>query len=212
MLDDNSEQREFWKNEFGNDYIKRNNSLVDVDIFYKKTTGHTKSEIFQNFFSFIEKDLKILELGCNIGINLEILKKIGFKNLYGLEINKKAIEIAKNRQPDIQFFNGSIEEFDFHDQKFDLVYTAGVLIHINPNSVEEIIKKIISLTNKYIFGFEYFSDDLVEIQYRDNANYCWKQNFPLLFKRLDSKLITVKEEKIPHLSENQQDIVYMFKK
>ena len=41
------------------------------------------------------KNLKILELGCNVGINLEILKKMGFNNLYGLEINNKAIEIAR---------------------------------------------------------------------------------------------------------------------
>ena len=212
MLDDNYEQREFWKKEFGDEYIKRNNSLEYADSFYKKATGHTKSEIFENSFSSLGKNLKILELGCNIGINLEILKKLGFKNLYGLEINEKAIEIAKIKHPDTKFFHGSIEEFDFDNQKFDLVYTAGVLIHINPNSLEEIIKKMISLTTKYVFGLEYSSDDLKKIQYRGNENYCWKQDFPSLFRNLYPKLITVNEEKIPYLSENQHDILYMFKK
>jgi SAM-dependent methyltransferase len=145
LLDDNYEQREFWKKEFGDEYIERNNSLEYADSFYKKATGHTKSEIFENSFSSLGKNLKILELGCNIGINLEILKKLGFQNLYGLEINEKAIEIAKIKHPDTQFFHGSIEEFDF-----DILRPGNNIQGMAPRFIDKIEGK--NAKKDYVLG------------------------------------------------------------
>ena len=69
-----------------------------------------------------------------------------------------------------------IEEFEI-DQKFDLVFTAGVLIHINPDSLPSIMKKIYSLSDKFIFGYENFSENLTKLDYREHSNILWKQNF-----------------------------------
>ena len=137
---------------------------------------------------------------------------MGFTNLYGLEINKNSVKIAQENNPMVTFFNSSIEEFEF-DEKYDLVYTAGVLIHINPEIMDFVINKIINMTNQFIFGFEYFSDELVEIEYRGNAKVCWKQNFPHLFKKSLPSIITVMEEKFTYINnENMKDVAYLLRK
>jgi len=207
----NEQQREFWSGKFGDFYINRNKSIDEVNESYEKETGVTIEEIFHKFFDKIERKSKILELGCNVGLNLEILQKMGFGNLYGLELNKKALKIARERYPKFTFINSSIEDYE-SKTTFNLVYTAGVLIHINPLILNSIIKKIISLTKEYIFGFEYYADRLVEIKYRGYSNVCWKQNFPLLFQQLFNDIDVVKEEKFHYKNKDLTDIAYLLRK
>src|SRR3989344_5376417 len=112
---------------------------------------------------------------------------MGFRNLTGIEINKNAYEIAKKNNPSITWITSSIDSFE-PDKSFDLVFTSLVLIHINPEALNSIIKKIIKISKKYIFGFEYYADILTEIPYRGHRNVMWKQNFPLLFMQLEPTL------------------------
>ncbi len=208
---DNTQQREFWLGEFGDSYMQRNKSIEDVNQEYAKETGITVEQIFQKFFDSLDRKSKILELGCNVGLNLRMLQKMGFTNLYGVELNKKALDIAQKNSKNITFINSSIEDFE-PSETYDLVYTAGVLIHINPSVLDSVLKKIINLTNRYVFGFEYYSDNLVEIKYRDYANVCWKQNFPLLFTKLSPSLKVIKEEKFFYKNKNLVDIAYLLQK
>jgi pseudaminic acid biosynthesis-associated methylase len=210
-VDSNSYQRKFWTGKFGQEYIKRNQTLDKVNESYRKQTGITVQQIFEDFFDPLDRSSKILELGCNVGINFEILKKMGFSNLTGVEINTEAISIAKHNHPNLNFINSSIEEFN-SNQKYDLVYTAGVLIHINPNSLNSIISKIVSLSKKYIFGFEYFSETLTEIQYRENNFTCWKQDFPNLYLWLFPELRINKLKKFEYVDNGLQDVAYLLEK
>ena len=62
-----------------------------------------------------KNNLKInsaFEIGCNIGLNLLALKKL-YPNLdiFGLEINSKAYNFAKNKIPVIFYFNGVHEDY-----------------------------------------------------------------------------------------------------
>jgi len=208
----NASQRGFWTGSFGDKYIDRNYSLKQINELYKSQTGITVEKIFNDFFDNIDRNSKILEVGCNIGINLSVLRNMGFSNLSGLDVSKKALDIAKKNYPEINFYNSSIEEFDSQGKKYDLVYTAGVLIHINPSTINHVIDKIANLSNRYIFGFEYFSDTLTEINYRGNMGFCWKQNFPKLYKELFPSLKILKEKKFFYKDENFCDIAYLLEK
>ena len=213
MLDSfksNFEQRKFWSGEFGEQYIKRNDSDEKINNNYKKLTGLNRDDIFIEFFNDLDKNIEILELGCNIGKNFSILKKMGFTRLSGVEINSKAIDIAKIKYPDINFYYSSIEELKLPEKSFDLVFTSGVLIHINPDAVKAIIEKMLTLSKKYIFGFESYSEVLTSVLYRGNNNKYWKQNFPKLFKKINPKLNLLKEKKIKYLDQELYDIFYLF--
>jgi pseudaminic acid biosynthesis-associated methylase len=208
----NEFQRDFWRGEFGNSYADRNISVEETNQIYKERTGITFEDVFKKIFSNIDKNAKILELGCNVGLKLSILQKLGFTNLTGVEINEKAFKIAKENYPNIKFHNSSIEEFNSKGEQFDLVYTSGVLIHINPKALPEVIKKIISLSKEYIFDSEYYSDELVEVNYRGHEETLWKQNFPQLFLNEDSKLKIIKQEKIYWKNEDLCDIICLLRK
>jgi pseudaminic acid biosynthesis-associated methylase len=211
-LNSSNDQHNFWLGSFGDEYIQRTGSLEKLNSIYFNLTGTSLSKIFENFFSDFDKDMTILELGCNVGIKLEILKNMGFSNLTGLEMNPKALDIAKKNNPEINFINSSIEDFDPNGKTFDLVFTYGVLIHQHPSNIESIISKIIQLSKKFIFGYEYFSENLSEIKYRDHPGVMWKQNYSNLFEKSNSNLTILKEEKIPYKEKGLFDQAYLFEK
>ncbi len=175
-------------------------------------TGVDITDVFKEFFNDLDRNYKILEIGCNVGVKLQILKNMGFKNLYGLEMNPTAFNIAKKNNPSITFFNSTIEDFNSEGEQFDIVFTYAVLIHQNPIALESIIHKIMTLTKKYIFGYEYFSDQLEEVGYRGKSNVMWKQNFPAMFQKLYPSLKYIKEKKIPYKDKKLFDISYLLEK
>ena len=62
----------------------------------------------------------------------------------------------KKRLKKINVTNTSIEKFDTKI-KYDLVFTKGVLIHINPKNLKKIYKKIYKFSSKYILISEYYN-------------------------------------------------------
>lgn len=86
----------------------------------------------------IEKPVSFLELGCNIGINLHALSLLNYKNLTGLEINQKAAQILRS-WGGAEVFETSILDFiSLQYRTWDLVFTSGVLIHINPDELPKV--------------------------------------------------------------------------
>lgn len=211
MNDPSLNQKEFWKSNFGEDYIKRHMEIQQKDAPVVKLTGVSTQFVMEEFLKNLDKDMKILEVGCNTGLSLTVLKNLGFKNLYGLEINSNAIKIAQKNLPSAKFFNSSIEEF-ICDEKFDLVFTTWVLIHINPIVLDSVLKKIVDLSRKYVFGYEYFSEKLIMIPYRGTTNTMWKENFCQHYKTLYPSFELVKIKKIPYLESELVDEAFLLKK
>ena len=60
-------------------------------------------------------------------------------------------------------------------------------------TIPNVISKIIKLTNKFIFGLEYYSEETVEISYRGKENSCWKKNYPQFYLNSDKSLVTTFE-------------------
>lgn len=110
------------------------------------------SEIFRKYYP-----KSILELGCGGGRNLIIAKQIlGGVKFSGIDINQKAIEIANKQSPGgINFIVGSIYELQkIASESFDIVFTAGVLMHIPHEKVEEIIKEMHRISKVCVINFE----------------------------------------------------------
>ena len=160
------EQELFWKNEFGDDYTDRNNDLLLIN----------KIELFKKIFKNI-KVFNLLEIGCNRGLNLEAINRIDNNiELNGIEINEKASNIIKDKNICKSIYNTSI--FDFNNgNNYDLVFTLGVLIHINPERLNDVYKQMYELSNKYILIGEYYSRNIQEITYRGHQNKLFKRDF-----------------------------------
>ena len=142
-----TEQINFWSVRDGNNYTDRNpQSVKELDGLYKKQYGVLRTAMNRKFLSGISKDVKILEVGANIGLQLELLRKMGFTNLLGIEVNEYAVEAAKKIHPKIDIIKGSAFDLPFKKNYFDLVLTSGVLIHIAPKDVKKATKEIVRVS------------------------------------------------------------------
>jgi pseudaminic acid biosynthesis-associated methylase len=160
-------QINYWANNEA--YIKRNSK------FNKKDGAKEWKKILNNYEKKINS---ILECGSNIGINIQ---QINFaypkKKISLIELNARAYQIAiKNKFLD-KSYNGSILDCDFKKNSFDLVFTSGVLIHINPKELKSNLKKILSFSKKYLLVMEYFSKKPEMIKYRGKKNLLFKRDF-----------------------------------
>lgn len=124
----------------------------------------------------------VLELGCNIGLNLMAINNlIPDVLLHGVEINEKASKVLQNyfdanAKTGSKVFNNSILEFEA-DRKYDLTISSGVMIHINPNELEGFYRRLYEFSNRYILISEYYNPTPVEVNYRGHKERLFKRDF-----------------------------------
>lgn len=119
---------------------------------------------------------EILEVGANIGLNLRAIGQLlPNASMTAVEINEKAADACRKvGRTDV--FTGSI--FDFNtDKKFDLTFTKGVLIHINPNRLTEVYEMLYAYSRRYILICDYYNPSPVEVSYRGNSDRLFKRDF-----------------------------------
>lgn len=79
----------------------------------------------------------------------------------------------------MQFY---LQTYDFKN-KFDLVFTTGVLIHISPEHLLQNLEKIFNYSQKYILLGEYFNRTPVTIEYQNKKDKLFKRDFGKLFSQ-----------------------------
>jgi pseudaminic acid biosynthesis-associated methylase len=206
-------QMKVWSKEFGKKYTDRNTlTIKGLNNLYRKNYGISREQLNRLFLGKLNRNLKILEVGTNIGNQLLLLQKMGFKHLYGIEINQYALEIARRRTKNINIIEGSILDIPFKDKFFDLVFTSGVLIHIHPKSVKKALKEVCRCSSKYIWGFEYYADNYQNLLYRGRKNLLWKANFPQIYAKTCPNLKITKIKFVKYLQDDNQDVMFLLKK
>lgn len=162
-----TEQEAFWAGTFGQDYIDRNND--------KKILAANIS-LFSKIFSKTNSIKNVIELGANIGMNLKAIQQLlPDVGMSAVEINKVAADYLKQIQ-NINVYQQSILDFK-SDSKYDFVLSKGVLIHINPESLNYVYDLMYKISKKYICIVEYYNPQPVGIDYRGNKNKLFKRDF-----------------------------------
>lgn len=212
-MDKMTKQMESWSSTFGKEYTDRNAlTLEEMEQLYQKSYGFTRTEMNQEFIGDLDRSIRILEVGSNVGNQLLCLQKMGFKSLYGIEIQKYAVELSKSRTKHINIIQDSAFDIPFKNGFFDLVFTSGILIHIAPSDLELVMKEIVRCSKIFIWGFEYFADDCTEVEYRGNTELLWKNNFAKIFTDIFHGLKPVRERKYKYLDNENIDSMYLLKK
>lgn len=176
-----TEQEKFWAGDFGAAYRQRNadDALIMAKIARFSRVLRTAPQVGS-----------ILELGCNIGLNLVALNKINPRfELAGYEINEESAKVARGFGfQDIT--TGTILQKIPEDRKYDLVFTAGVLIHINPDQLDKVYDNLYSLSKKYVLVAEYYNPSPVTVNYHGHSERLFKRDFAgELMDRYDLKLV-----------------------
>lgn len=175
-----TEQEAFWAGDFGKNYIERNSS---EKLLFSKVAMWSKILRSANSVKSIK------ELGCNIGLNLLALNKLNPElELSGIEINAEAAKQAKALNV-AEITNGTILEKANND-KADIVFTAGVLIHINPDHLNSVYYNLVNSSNRYIMIAEYYNPSPASINYRGHKERLFKRDFAgELIEQYDLKLV-----------------------
>lgn len=170
-------QEEFWKGDFGTAYVSRNRLDFSRRVpFWTYVLEKTQAK-------------SILEVGCNIGTNLKALRFVDRNlRLAGVEINHAALQEAAD---------AGLEVYDCPAQEvgkafpgqFDLVFTAGVLIHVGTDDLSEVMDNIIAASKKYVLAVEYPAASEQEITYRGHAERLWKRPFGKLYQAKGLKTV-----------------------
>jgi len=208
-----NKQMKEWMGDFGKKYTNRNALTLDeMNEMYRKKFGISRENLNNLFIDEMNRNIKILEVGSNIGNQLLLLQKMRFKNLYGIEINSYAVEVSKSRTKNINIIQGSAFDIPFKDKYFDLVFTSGLLIHITPRDINLVLHEIYRCTKEYIWGFEYYDEKYTEVIYRGKKDLLYKTNFPKLYLDLSKNIRLVKEKKLKYLNDNNIDVMFLLNK
>ena len=110
--------------------------------YYADIGPNEVSETLRDVLShYVTDDAAILEVGYGSGRHLEQLRRAGYENLTGIDINDDAFDIMADQYPRLAetgaFHAGAIEDLvgEFDDSAFDVVYTVETLQHIHPDDV-----------------------------------------------------------------------------
>lgn len=206
-------QEEVWSGDFGKEYTDRNIYNPDeLDQLYIKNYGISRTKLNEEFLADLNLH-RILEVGCNVGNQLFLLKKMGYKDLWGIELQDYAVEIARTRTTGPNIVKGSAFDIPFKNNFFDIVFTAGVLIHISPEDVEKALNEMHRCTSRYIWGFEYYSTNGYEnIKYRGKENLLWKTDYSKLFLERFTDLQLIHKKIIKYKDNENLDIMYLLEK
>lgn len=162
-----TEQEDFWAGSFGDEYVERNkNDQIQAG----------KLAFFARLFSCMAAVNSCIELGANIGLNLKAIEKLLPRaGLAAVEINGRAVEELK-KWGRTEVYHRSILEFT-PDRSYDLAYTMGVLIHINPDMLPRVYDLLYKCSGKYIMIAEYYNPTPVEVTYRGHQGKLFKRDF-----------------------------------
>lgn len=126
-MDDIKALYEFWKQ-------PQPDGNIPVEFVYETHRSKALYELIKNS----KRNIRILEIGCNIGRNLNYLSEMGFTDLSGIEINQHAIDLMPKIYPNLNctIHTGSAEDIlpTFTDKQYDLAFTMAVIEHIHPDS------------------------------------------------------------------------------
>ncbi len=175
-----NDQEIFWSEQYAEDYIKKN---AEFDAFLGV-------QAWEKMLASTSGITSLLECGCNIGRNIDSLDRLlpsASKSI--IEISKPAFDFVSNRHALAQKFNGSILESSL-EGSFDLVYTMGVLIHINPDELLANLQKAYDYSSKYLLFGEYFNRMPIMLDYQGQKNRLFKRDFgKLVIENFSLKLL-----------------------
>lgn len=161
-------QEQFWRGEFGDEYTRRNRVDWWARVpFWSRIIAETRPR-------------SVIELGCNAGWNLMAIRALGWPiKMAGVEINSKAV--AQAGDAGLWVIRGQLSDLTW---TADLVFTAGVLIHVAPENLGEMMGQIVHRANRYVLAVEYDNDTELEIEYRGNTERLWKRPYGKLYADL----------------------------
>ena len=163
-------QEQQWAGDFGKTYTNRNRVDWRARIpFWKQVINKTGAR-------------SVTEIGCNCGWNLSAIKR-AYPDVqtYGIEINVyAALQARVAGMSDVRTCGDDYPPAE-------LVSTAGVLIHQNPEALKTMMERIVEASFQYVLAVEYSAETEQEVKYRGMENMLWRRPYGRLYRAMGLK-------------------------
>ncbi|MGH1566059.1 MAG: class I SAM-dependent methyltransferase [Nitrosopumilus sp.] len=141
--------------------------------FWDKYTEGNETRYNEEFSKFT-RDLatslrctSILEIGCGTGIDLRLFPDTF--QIYGIDLNDNALDIAKEKLPIGNFRKGTITDLPYEDSSIDFVFTHQLLNYLDEEALEKGVAEMHRVAGRYIMNCEKFEE--TEKQIDENHKY-----------------------------------------
>ncbi|MHB8670386.1 MAG: pseudaminic acid biosynthesis-associated methylase [Acidimicrobiales bacterium] len=164
---------DLWSGPFGDAYIDRNREIG------------TRCDFWADLLRRIQPR-GVLEVGCNIGGNIACID--GKAELtVGIDVNVRALRLLRG-ELGTPALRASGRAIPFADSAFDLVLTAGVLIHVDDATLPAVLAEMLRCSGRYVLMAEYFAPEKVEVRYRGQRGALFKRDFGALLEQVGGSL------------------------
>lgn len=165
-------QLDVWRGRFGREYTDRN-----------VVAWRSRVPAFREALAGLSIR-RVLEVGCNRAHNLVALAELlGVDaQIVGIEPNRYALERGRAAHARAAILQGAGFDLPFHDRAFDLVFTAGVLIHVPLDSLPQALAEMHRVSRRYLLAVEYFGEQETPVPYRGEEGLLWRRDFPTHFR------------------------------
>ena len=142
----------------------------------------------------------IFEIGYFSGRNLKYIEEaFPESSINGLEINKKAVEFAKAKLPKAELMHMNLHDMHTVNKKYDIVFTSGVLIHVPPDEIPNVLLKCLDLSTGYVMHIESIGKGEVAAgpkhlkpTYKVSDQLQWNQDLVSIYKNIGFNVKVVK--------------------
>lgn len=127
----------------------------ETRLFYDLEAEHTAAEWYANavlmptiqeFLALLPPKPRVLDLGCGPGYESMRLNSAGAE-VVGVDFSSESIRIARERCPQCRFFELDFRQLDGRWGKFDGVFATASLIHIAPEELPGVLKRVAAILN-----------------------------------------------------------------
>lgn len=165
-----------WAGTWGDEYTMRNNR-VDWQArvpFWREIVERTGAR-------------SVYEYGCNAGWNLSAIRR-AFPDVRvaGHDLNSFALKLAANAGLPVC---GARERPMPMEPLYDLSFTAGVLIHVPPVDVYDVMQEVMAVSSNYVLAVEYASDKEEEVNYRGREGMLWRRPYGKMYEEIGLKTV-----------------------
>lgn len=157
--------------------------------YHRKTFFVNPSSFLKPFVKLIPKGASVLDVGCGSGRDVLWLKKRGFI-VSGFEKSPGLVNLAR-KHTGCEIIEGDFETYDFAKLTFDAVLLSGALVHIPPEKLSNIFKRITAVLKEN--GFIYISLKQGNYSMTDQSGrifYLWQhRDLQDMFSRLNFSIL-----------------------
>lgn len=128
---------------------------------YKRSESSEKQEkILVEYLKSLSFDT-VLEFGCGFGrITKLLLENFPIKKYVAIDLSPDQLSNAKDlckEFDNVSFVQSTIQDFN-PDEKFDLVLGIEVLLHVIPEEINEVVKKLVNLSKKNLVHIDWYQE------------------------------------------------------